>query len=93
MRHAGISRMAAPLDQQVTDALRDDIVTGTYPQGTRPEESTLCEAYQVSRTVVREALRLLESEGLVLIVPNRGPEIAKVSKQNVHDLYEGSSRT
>jgi DNA-binding GntR family transcriptional regulator len=51
-------------------------------------ERTLCERYEVSRTVVREALRQLESEGLVEMVPNRGPVVATVTAADAAALYE-----
>lgn len=81
-------RMAAPLRQQVVTLLRDAIVAGDYRPGERLVERVLCERLQVSRTVVREALRQLESEGLVNVEPNRGPVVTTLSAAEVADLYE-----
>ncbi|NKX54422.1 GntR family transcriptional regulator [Arthrobacter mobilis] len=83
-----VKRMAAPLRQEVTEALRRAIVTSEFSPGERLVESTLCDKFDVSRTVIREALRQLETEGLISIVPNRGPEVATLSMKQAEDLYE-----
>jgi GntR family transcriptional regulator, trigonelline degradation regulator len=82
-----IERSAAPLRRQVLEHLRDAIVSEFAP-GERLVERVLCERFAVSRTVVREALRALEAEGLVEIVPNRGPVVASVSAVDAASLYE-----
>lgn len=62
-----------PLYKQVEEALRDEVVTGRWPAGTRvPPESELCDIYQVSRITVRQALRNLESQGLIQRGRGRG---------------------
>lgn len=81
-------RMAAPLRQQVVALIRDAIVAGEYRPGERLVERVLCDRLQVSRTVIREALRQLESEGLVSVEPNRGPVVTTLSAADVADLYE-----
>jgi GntR family transcriptional regulator, trigonelline degradation regulator len=83
-----VKRMAAPLRQEVTEALRRAIVTSEFGPGERLVESTLCDKFGVSRTVIREALRQLETEGLISIVANRGPEVATLSTKQAEDLYE-----
>lgn len=82
-----IERSAAPLRRQVLEQLRDVVVTELGP-GERLVEKVLCERFAVSRTVIREALRALEAEGLVQIVPNRGPVVASVSTADAASLYE-----
>ena len=67
-----IARTAAPLRQQVVRLVREDILEGGLVPGQRLIESALCETYGVSRTVIREALRQLESEHLISVVPNLG---------------------
>jgi len=67
-----IARTAAPLRQQVVRLVREDILEGKLVPGQRLVENTLCEAYGVSRTVIREALRQLESEHLISVVPKIG---------------------
>ncbi|MGO4147582.1 GntR family transcriptional regulator [Paenarthrobacter sp. YAF11_1] len=83
-----VRRTAAPLRQEVVNALRHDIVAQEFRPGERLVESMLCERYSVSRTVVREALRQLESEGLVRMIANRGPEVATLSIREAQSLYE-----
>jgi DNA-binding GntR family transcriptional regulator len=84
----GVRREAAPLRTQVVGLLRDAIVSAEFPPGERLVERTLCDRFEVSRTVVREALRQLESEGLVQMVPNRGPVVATVTAADAEALYE-----
>ena len=82
-----ISRTAAPLRQQVVRLVREDIVEGRLHPGVRLVESALCETYGVSRTVVREALRQLESEHLVNVVPNAGPIVAVLTEAEIRAIY------
>lgn len=84
---APIARLAAPLRQQVLDRLRAEIIDGTRAPGARLVERELIQRLQVSRTVVREALRQLESEGLVAIVPNKGPVVRALTIGEAKDLY------
>ena len=82
-----IAKIAAPLRQQVVDALRALIVEGAYLAGTRLVERELCERVGVSRTLIREALRQLEAEGLVTVIPNKGPSVSKLSLKEARDVY------
>lgn len=79
---------AVPLREQVLSGMRDAIVDGTYAPGVRLKERDLCEAFDVSRTVVREVLRQLETEQLVRIEPQVGPVVVTLSPQDIRDLYE-----
>lgn len=81
-------RVAAPLRQGVVDALREAISRSEFQPGERLLESALCDRYEVSRTVIREALRQLESEGLISMVANRGPEVARLSLDDARSLYQ-----
>ncbi|WP_431236221.1 GntR family transcriptional regulator (plasmid) [Mycolicibacterium psychrotolerans] len=83
-----VRRDAAPLRAQVLRLLRDAIVAGEFAAGERLVERTLCDRFEVSRTVVRETLRQLESEGLVEILPQRGPVVATVTAEDAAALYE-----
>lgn len=83
-----VKRIAAPLRQQVVEMLRKAIVTFEYVPGERLVEKNLCERFAVSRTVVRESLRQLESEGLVTTVPNRGPVVARLTESEAEQLFE-----
>lgn len=82
-----VRKFAAPLRQQVLDGLRQAVIDGRLAPGARLIERELIEMMGVSRTVVREALRQLESEGLVAIVPNKGPVVRALSPAEAKDLY------
>lgn len=82
-----VPRVAAPLRQQAVEFLREAIATCRYRPGERMIERVLCTDLGVSRTVVREALRQLESEGLVEMVPQVGPIVHKVTPAEVRNLY------
>lgn len=83
-----VIRSAAPVREQVVELLRTAILDGEFRPGERLFEGPLCERFSVSRTVVREALRQLESEGLVAMVPNRGPIVAELTVSDAQALYE-----
>jgi DNA-binding GntR family transcriptional regulator len=88
MEPRAVYRVAAPLRQQVVQQLRQSIIMGEYQAGDRLIERVLCERYQVSRTVVREALRQMESEALVEVVPSKGPVVTTLTPRAVDNLYE-----
>ena len=71
----------------VADRLREAIARNRFPPGTRLKERELCELLGVSRTSVREAMRELESEGLVSTQFGR-PIVAVLSRQQVEDIYQ-----
>lgn len=80
--------VAAPVRQQVIKALYHAITTGVLKPGQRLVEKDLCELMGVSRPPVREALRQLESEGLVVSLPKRGPMVARLSHDDVANIYQ-----
>ncbi len=82
-----VERHAAPLRHSVIDSIRNAIALGHFKPGERLPERVLCETTGVSRTLVREALRQLESEGMIAVVPNRGPVVASVSVKEAKDIY------
>ncbi len=82
-----IQKLAAPLRQQVLDGLREAIISGRLVPGRRLTERELIEMMGVSRTVIREALRSLESEGLVALIPNKGPVVRELTLAEAKDLY------
>ncbi len=82
-----IRRSAAPLRHEVLEALRGSIVSGRLAPGARLIERELIGMLGVSRTVIREALRQLEAEGLVDVVPNRGAVVRELSLSEARDLY------
>jgi DNA-binding GntR family transcriptional regulator len=83
-----LGRVAAPLREQAAEALRSAIVSLELPPGYRLRERELIDRLEVSRTTVREALRELESEGLVTVIPQRGAVVATLSAREAADLYE-----
>jgi GntR family transcriptional regulator, trigonelline degradation regulator len=78
----------ALLRDQVLTRLRNAIIEGWYPPGTRLIERELCDALGVSRTSVREVLRQLESEHLVKVEPRRGPVVATITSSDAREIYE-----
>jgi DNA-binding GntR family transcriptional regulator/transposase len=72
---------------QTTMKLREAIMAGHFPPGTRLVESVLCDMTNVSRTTIREALRRLESERLIVNVPNRGPSVAVITPPEADQIY------
>lgn len=90
-KHGGLSeplRRHATLSEQVRAALRNAILSLQFQPGQRITESMLCHLTGVSRTVVREALRHSESEGLVEHIPGRGMFITDFSADRLQHCYE-----
>lgn len=75
------------LRKRVFHKLRDDILNGRYKEKDELKEITLSEELGSSRTPVREALRQLELEGLVSIIPNKGAYVTGISPKDVCDIY------
>lgn len=83
-----INRVAAPVREQVVQILRTSIVSGALAAGQRIIEREICEATGASRTSVREALRQLESERLITILPQRGPVVSVIDAHEAASLCE-----
>ena len=77
-----------PLRELVFKALRKAIIKGELAPGERLMEEKLAKKLEVSRTPVREAIRMLELEGLVVMIPRRGAEVAKITIQDLKDALE-----
>ena len=77
-----------PLRDVVFNTLRDAILKGELEPGERLMEIQLAERLVVSRTPIREAIRKLELEGLVLMIPRKGAEVAKISEKSLRDVLE-----
>ncbi|MEV4539201.1 GntR family transcriptional regulator [Asanoa sp. NPDC049518] len=84
---AKIGAQHLPLRDQVLAALRKGIISGDYPPGERLTEDRLAEDFGVSRNPVREALRVAEAEGFVVILPRRGAVVASPSSATIHDIF------
>ncbi|MEJ1979135.1 MAG: GntR family transcriptional regulator [Acetobacteraceae bacterium] len=83
-----IERVTTTLRNQVVERLRWAICEQQFPPGARLIERQLCEMLGVSRTLIREALRELEAEGLVTSVPHRGPSVAVLDRETAKGIYE-----
>ena len=76
------------LHQEVAVRLRQRIVEGQLAPGAKLNERELAQALNVSRTPLREAIKMLAAEGLVELLPNRGAVVAQMSEQDVIDTFE-----
>ena len=81
-------RESDTLHEEVLSRLRDLIVEGRLPPGARVPEKELCAEIGVSRTPLREALKVLAAEGLVELRPNRGARVRRFTEQDVRNLFE-----
>lgn len=85
-------RSGAPLTQslpeQIATQLSERIVSGAYTPGQRIMEQAVAEEFEVSRGPVREALRLLEKEGLVMILPRRGAQVTNPTIEEVNEIFD-----
>ena len=76
-----------PLHDGVVSAIRDIIFNGELIGGQRVPEKVLCEKLSISRTPLREALKVLASEGLLVLLPNRGARIARLTTAEVDEMF------
>ncbi len=83
--HSAIPRQS--LTSAVADKLRDQIIRGEIPEGAQLRQDAIATQYQVSRIPVREALRQLDAEGLIAIVPNRGAVVPALSPDDIEELF------
>lgn len=81
----GIPRQS--LTVAVADKLRDQIIRGEIPEGAQLRQDAIATQYRVSRIPVREALRQLDAEGLIAIVPNRGAVVPALSPDDIEELF------
>lgn len=83
--YSGIPRQSLP--SAVADKLREQIIRGEIPEGAQLRQDAIATLYQVSRIPVREALRQLDAEGLIAIVPNRGAIVPALSPNDISELF------
>ncbi|HPO58516.1 MAG TPA: GntR family transcriptional regulator [Anaerolineaceae bacterium] len=76
------------LSHWVTVSLQEAILNGQFEPGEKLDQDLIAAQLQVSRTPVREALKVLASEGYVEILPYRGAFIPRVSQRDIYDVYE-----
>lgn len=85
---AGKATCRQPLTDQVADAIRDMIVQDELQPGERVRERQLAERLRVSRTPLREALKILAAEGLLELMPNRGAVVPALSQNEIRDMLQ-----
>ena len=77
-----------PLRELVCEHIREAIINGTFAPGERLMEIQMADEMGVSRTPVREAIRKLEMEGFVVMIPRRGTYVSNMSIKDINDVYE-----
>jgi len=82
---SGIPRQS--LTSAVAERLREQIIRGLLPEGAQLRQDAIAKEFRVSRIPVREALRQLEAEGLILIVQHRGAVVRALSPDDVEELF------
>jgi len=82
-----IPREEISLRERATVALRTAILEGGFAPGQKLSERELCERLDVSRSCVRESLQHLQAEGLITLVPHRGPEVTTITPDEVRNIY------
>ena len=78
---------SSSLTEEIADVVRERILRGEYEIGEKIKENQIATELRVSRTPIREAFKLLENEGLIDYVPNRGCFAKGFTKQDVEDIY------
>ena len=76
------------LHDEVLDRLRDMIQEGELRAGERIPERALCDRFGISRTPLREALKVLATEGLIDLLPNRGAAVSRISAEGLREAFE-----
>ena len=84
----GPESRVSTVHEQLIDALRRSIVSGEFVPGHRLRQVQVAERFGVSPVPVREALRALEQEGLVASIPRRGWIVAKLTRDDIQEIYE-----
>src|SRR5882672_4067362 len=85
---ADAGREESSLHGEILVQLRDYIVEGNIPDGGRVPERQLCAMFGISRTPLREALKVLASGGLVDLLPNRGARVRQLSERELRELFD-----
>lgn len=77
---------------RVADALRNAIIAGTYPPGSRLRQEEIAARFGASRVPVREALKILEADGLVTLVANAGAWVSRMTLEECEEVYQTRER-
>ncbi|GLT11338.1 transcriptional regulator [Sulfitobacter porphyrae] len=75
------------LHEELIDAIREQIVDGRLTPGTKVPEKDLCAQYGVSRTPLREALKVLATDGLLTLEANRGAWVSKITQEDLDEVF------
>lgn len=81
-------QLTLTLPEQIAAQLGDKIIAGEIPDGAHIPEQEVAERYQVSRGPIRDALRILEREGLVVLNPRKGATVSELNAQELADIFE-----
>jgi len=76
------------IHEEVAVQIREMIRDGIFAKGQKIDEKYLCESMGVSRTPVRESLRMLNAEGLIQLIPNKGAYVSDLPVEVIRDLFE-----
>ena len=76
------------LSQQIANSLKEEILSGKHPPGVRIRQEDIAEQFGASRSPVREALRILEAEGLINLVAHTGAWISHLSLSECEEMYQ-----
>lgn len=76
------------LSQQIANTLKEEILSGKYPPGIRIRQESIAEQFGASRSPVREALRILEADGLINLVAHTGAWISHLSLTECEEMYQ-----
>lgn len=87
IEHDEIENYSNSLRGKVFHQLQDDILNGKYQPGESLTETRLSDELGVSRTPIREAIRQLELEGLIQVIPNKGAVVTGISAKDIEDIY------
>ena len=82
-----VSNGNTTLHEEVTSKLRGLIFDGVLEGESRVPEKALCERFGISRTPLREALKVLAQEGLIFLLPNRGARVNKITPQDIDEVF------
>ena len=88
MTRGGDFEKPTTLAIEIARHLREQIISGALPAGERVNETRITRELALSRSPVREALRILESEGLVTLEPHRGARVRAVSEQDLEEIFD-----
>ena len=83
-----VSARTLSLPEQIAEQVGNSIIKGLFEPGHRIQEQELADRFEVSRGPIREALRILEKDGMVQILPRRGAQVTRLNVEEVNDIFE-----